>query len=157
MYIKKSWITLFAMIAIVPLLAFTKLRYDNATKKAEVKQHILKSYIHGAFNELNPEAMAKGFHPEFAIFSQGSKDKLRRYPIGKWVAGVKKRKAKPDFDPEKNKWAHKFPMVDVTGNTASAKVELYKKGKLVYTDYLSLYKYDDGWRIVAKVYHKHKK
>ena len=155
MYIKKSWITLFAAIAIVPLLAFTKIHYDNNSKKDEVKQHILKSYIHGAFNELNPDAMEKGFHPEFAIFGQGTKDALKKYPISKWVAGVKKRKAKSDFNPEKNKWKHKFASVDVTGNTAAA--ELYKKGKQVYTDYLSLYKYPEGWKIVAKVYHKHKK
>lgn len=157
MYIKKSWIALFAAIAIVPLLAFTKLRYDNEAKKSEVKKHILKSYVHGAFNELNPQAMAKGFHPEFAIFSPGTTEKLRRYPIDKWVKSVTKRKAKADYDPAKNKCTPKFAMIDVTGNTASVKLKLYKKGKLVYTDYLSLYKYTDGWKIVAKVYHSHKK
>ncbi|MEM7355177.1 MAG: nuclear transport factor 2 family protein [Acidobacteriota bacterium] len=36
------------------------------------------------------------------------------------------------------------------------KIELSKDGKLVYTDYLSLLKFDSGWRIVAKVYHSHK-
>ncbi len=35
------------------------------------------------------------------------------------------------------------------------KIELSKDGKLVYTDYLSLLKFDSGWRIVAKVYHRH--
>ena len=29
------------------------------------------------------------------------------------------------------------------------------EGKHVYTDYLSLLKFDSGWRIVAKVYHSH--
>lgn len=157
MYIKKSWIALFAAITIVPLLAFTKIHYADEGKKAEVKQHILKAYIQGAFNALDPDAMKQGFHPEFAIFGQGTKEKLRRYPISKWVASVKKRKAKPDFDPAKNKATPKFASIDVTGNTAAAKVEIYKKGKLVYTDYLSLYKYAEGWKIVAKVYHAHKK
>ncbi len=32
---------------------------------------------------------------------------------------------------------------------------LSKDGRLVYTDYLSLLKFDSGWRIVAKVYHSH--
>jgi len=34
-------------------------------------------------------------------------------------------------------------------------VELFRDGELVFTDYLSLLKFDSGWRIVAKVYHKH--
>ena len=46
-------------------------------------------------------------------------------------------------------------MIDVTGGVAMVKVELSQEGELVYTDYLSLIKFDSGWRIVAKVYHKH--
>ena len=61
----------------------------------------------------------------------------------------------PEFDPAKNRWEHKLPSIDVTGGVASVKVELSREGKLVYTDYLSLIKFDSGWRIVAKVYHKH--
>jgi hypothetical protein len=38
---------------------------------------------------------------------------------------------------------------------AAAKIEISKNGKMVYTDYLSLLKFEDGWRIVAKVYHAH--
>ena len=78
----------------------------------------------------------------------GKEGKLRRYPISKWVESVKKKKGKPDFDPLKNSYTtHKFSSVDITGNTAAAKVKIYKKGKLVYTDYLSLYKYDNQWKI----------
>ena len=62
----------------------------------------------------------------------------------------------PEFDPAKNRWDHKIVTLDVTGGAASAKVELYKDGKLVYTDYLSLLEFEDGWRIAAKVYHSHK-
>lgn len=157
MYIKKTWIVVVLAVVLTPLLAFTKLHLDNEAKRDEVKKHILKSYVHGAFNELNPEAMAKGFHPDFAIFSMGKSGKLNRYEIAQWVKQAKKTKAKPGFDPAKNKWDAKFPTIDVTGNTAVAKMELYHKGKLIYTDYLSLYKYPAGWQIVAKVYHKHKK
>jgi len=52
-------------------------------------------------------------------------------------------------------WTHKLPTIEVTGGVAMVKVELSHEGKLVYTDYLSLIRFDSGWRIVAKVYHKH--
>ncbi len=37
-----------------------------------------------------------------------------------------------------------------------AKVEASKNGRLIYTDYLSLLKFEDDWKIVAKVYNAHK-
>ena len=121
---------------------------------AEIKSLIEKSYVHGAFNELNPEALEHGFHPDFAIFSADG-EAIKKYPIAKWVKRTSERKASADFDPADNKWDHNFAAVDVTGNSASVKLELSKEGKLVYTDYLSLLKFDSGWRVVAKVYHRH--
>lgn len=122
---------------------------------AEIKSLVEKTYVHGAFNELNPEAMTQGFHPDFAIFSAKGED-LSKYPIADWVDGVRKRKADPEFDAAKNVWEHRFVQVDVTGNAAAVKIELSKDGELVYTDYLSLLRFDSGWRIVGKVYHGHK-
>ena len=123
-------------------------------EKSEVEATVLRAYIHGAFNELNPEAMAEGFHSDFAIFSADG-ESISKYPIAQWVEGVKARKSNTDFDPAKNKWDHKFAIVDVTGGSAQVKVELSKDGVLIYTDYLSLLKFENGWKIVAKVYHKH--
>lgn len=127
----------------------------GSAEEAAVKSLIKKSYLHGAFNELNPDAMATGFHEDFAIFSpEGSK--LGRYEIADWVAGVRKRKADPEFNAEDNTWSYDFAYVDITNQAAQVKVELSRKGTLVYTDYLSLLKFDkEGWRIVAKVYHRH--
>lgn len=147
--------TKFLLLLVIPVLAFTTNSYlEKAATADEIKKVVLEGYIHGAFNELNPDAMAKTFHEDFAIFSTKGKD-LSRYEISDWVAGVKKRKSSDDFDASKNKWDHKFDVVDVTGGSAIVKVELSKEGKLIYTDYLSLLKFDTGWRIVAKVYHKH--
>lgn len=121
---------------------------------AEIKALIEKSYVHGAFNELGPEALEAGFHPDFAIFSPNG-EAIKKFPIGEWVKRTAARKASADFDPADNEWAHHFASVDVTGHSASVKLELSKDGKLVYTDYLSLLKFDSGWRVVAKVYYHH--
>ena len=146
---------LIILVALIPVVGFTThYVYELETAKAEVEEVVLKSYINGAFNELNYEDMAAGFHPDFAIFSIDG-EKLKRYEIADWVAGVKKRKMNPEFDAAKNKWEHKFPNIDITGTSAVVKVELFRKGDHVYTDYLSLLKFDSGWKIVGKVYTKH--
>ncbi len=128
---------------------------SNAAEEEAVKELITKSYVHGAFNELNPDAMLNGFHPDFAIFSAKGEE-ISKYPIGTWAESVRERKGKDDFDASKNKWEHNFAEVDVTGGSASVKIELSKDGEKVFTDYLSLLKFDSGWKIVAKVYHRHK-
>ena len=151
---KKFLTSLLVVVLIGTLTAFTTYHIKDRIAEDEVTTLIEKAYIHGAFNELNPDAMAKGFHEDFAIFSAKG-EALQRYEIEDWVASVKKRKASAEFDPAKNVWQHKFAHVDVTGNSASVKVELSKDSKHIYTDYLSLLKFESGWRIVAKVYMKH--
>ena len=153
---KKTQIIILA-IALVAVsgFAFTAKRSANEAAVEEVKTLILEAYVHGAFNELNADAMRKGFHEDFAIYSPKG-EAISKYPIKVWADGVAKRKA-GDYNPDdpKNKWKHHFAMVDVTGNAAQVKIELHNQGEHVYTDYLSLLKFDSGWRIVAKVYHKH--
>ncbi|MCP9292025.1 nuclear transport factor 2 family protein [Gracilimonas sediminicola] len=125
-----------------------------AKEEEAVKEVILNGYAHGAFNELNPEAMAETFHKDFAIFSVNGEE-IGRYPISKWIESTKKRKESTEFDPENNVWEPEFTNISVTGNAASVELELHHKGKHVFTDYLSLLKFESGWKVVAKVYHRH--
>lgn len=128
---------------------------DSTAEEEAIKKVILESYINGAFNELDAESMRNGFHKDFAIYSAKGEE-ISKYPIADWVAGVEKRKA-DGYDPRdpKNIWKHEFANVDVTGGAAQVKVELRNQGKHVYSDYLSLLKFESGWKIVAKVYHRH--
>jgi len=148
---KKSYYT----IALIFVGLFVSSLATAQSDKDQIKKVIEEGYVHGAFNELNPEAMRKTFHEDFAIFSPKGNE-ISKYPIDTWAKGVEKRKSSDEFDPSKNKWDHKFATIDITGNAAAVKIELSKDGKHVYTDYLSLLKFDDGWRIVAKVYYQHK-
>jgi hypothetical protein len=151
---KKLAVTLLIAALVIPVVSLARAFHERARAEDEVREVVLSCYIHGAFNELNPKAMRKGFHPDFAIFSAKGEE-IERYPIKVWAENTAKTKASPDFDPKQNKWDHNFDILDVTGGAASAKIELSKDGKLIYTDYLSLLKFDSGWRIVAKVYHRH--
>ena len=140
-----------AVLGTLILLAAATCLADDV---ADVRQVVETSYINGAFNALDPDAMRAGFHPDFAIFWAEGED-IGRYPIDAWAESVAKKKADPQFDPAANQWEHELPAIEVTGGVAMVKVELSHDGELVYTDYLSLIKFDSGWRIVAKVYHKH--
>jgi hypothetical protein len=45
-----------------------------------------------------------------------------------------------------------FHLVDVAGNAAVAKLDVYRNDEFYSTDYMLLYKFVDGWKIVSKVY-----
>ncbi|MEO9887095.1 MAG: nuclear transport factor 2 family protein [Balneola sp.] len=152
----KSRVTIL-FTALILIAGFT----INSTLKVQqdeddIKEVLMTGYVHGAFNELNPEAMTKTFHEDFAIFSPGKEGKINRYPIANWVEGTKRRKADPNFDPANNKWEHTFKRVNVSGKAAHVELELHRNGKHVYTDYLSLLKFDNQWKVVAKVFHEYK-
>ena len=149
-YLYLLGITLFCFLT----WSFTTNNFYDSMAEDDIKKLIKKCYVHGAFNELNPDAMLEGFHPDFAIYSAKGEE-ISKYPIKTWAESVSKRKMSDDFDPAKNKWEHKFASVDVTGGSASVKIELHHEGEHVFTDYLSLLKFDNGWKIVAKVYHRH--
>jgi hypothetical protein len=127
----------------------------GAGDAADIERVIKASYFNGAFNDLDTDAMRRGFHADFAIFSADG-EKLGRYPIDTWIKGIEKRKEDPDYDRSKAKMDCRIVSLDVTGGAAAAKIEISREGKLVYTDYLSLLKFSDGWKIAAKVYQSHK-
>ncbi|MTI87928.1 MAG: nuclear transport factor 2 family protein [Balneolaceae bacterium] len=149
---KKTLILLSSTLVLFSVVAVNSTRMHH--EEEQIKKVLVDGYVNGAFNALNPEAMKETFHEDFAIFSPRGND-IAKYPIDRWAEGVEKRKASAEFNPEDNKWDHKFKSIDVTGKSAAVKIELHHKGEHVYTDYLSLLKFDDGWRVVAKVYHEH--
>lgn len=127
---------------------------DIDSEKESIREAITSAYQEGIANQGNVEAIKQGFHAGFNIIGLNNSDGLWKYPIYTWIESVEKRKENGEY-PAKEKVSFKYPVIDVVGNAAMAKVEYYKSGKLQYTDYLSLYKINDNWKIVSKVYFKH--
>jgi len=48
-----------------------------------------------------------------------------------------------------------FPLIDVTGDAAMARVDVFDGDRPVYSDYVSLYRVQGAWCLVSKVYHAH--
>lgn len=139
----------------VGLFAFAFGEIEEKAEADKVKELVMNAYVNGAFNDLDTKSMKEGFHEDFAIFSAKG-EALSKYPIQSWLERTEKRKADGyEPDSEKNVWEPTFASIDVTGGAAQVKIELRNQGKHVFTDYLSLLKFESGWKIVAKVYHRH--
>ena len=145
----RSTLTAAALVAllVVPMAALAQGPADEAAIKALVQT----AYVDGLQNLGDLEKTKAGFHPDFVLL--GLRDgALTRLPIAEWIASAGKRKAdgaKPPLT------TCKFLSVDVTGSAASVKLELHQNDTRIFTDYLSLYKFPDGWKIVGKIYFRH--
>lgn len=141
---------LLTMFACVVLVA-----QDIDTEKKEIKGVIQTAYVDGLQNKGEVEDIEKGFHPGFNLL--GVRDNmLTKFPIYSWIASFEKRKEKdPTLPTEQQKITCDYLLIDVTGNAAMAKIQLNRNGELLFTDYLQLYKFDEGWKIVSKIYYRH--
>ena len=125
---------------------------DKEKDKEMILKTIEKAYVQGIQNMKNIENIEKGFHPGFNLLGVDQNDQLTKFPIYTWHDLVKKRSAAGET-PDMLTTA-KYPMVDITGDAAVVKVELFRGEKMIFTDYLSLYRFEEGWKIVSKIYHR---
>jgi hypothetical protein len=116
----------------------------------EIKQVIEKAYIQGIHGNQDENLVKSGFHKDFSmlVFEENSIDKVT---IDEWLTRVEGMKRQ---NPEM--WAAKthytFDLVDVSGYAAMAKLQVYKGDIHFSTDYMLLYRFSEGWRIISKIY-----
>lgn len=126
----------------------------QSTDAEQVKNVVSSAYIEGIQNNGSIEEIRKGFHPSFTML-RFMENEVKPYPIEEWVAAIEKRKAEAKPDAKIIRTEANFLSVDVTGTAATVKLELFREGKKTFTDYIVLYKFAEGWRIVSKTYYRH--
>ena len=146
----KRKITTYALL-IALAAAPMALRAQGAAEEEAIRALVQTAYVDGLINLGDLEKTRAGFHPDFVLL--GLQDgRLTRFPIADWIASSEKRKAEGRKGPLVT---CRFARIDVTGDAAVVKLELLREGTHVFTDYLSLYRFPDGWKIVGKIYHRH--
>ena len=121
---------------------------DRAAVEAVVKT----AYVDGVHAKGDPALMRQGFHPDFrmSVLHDGV---MTQVSLEDWIARLEKANA--ERKGPRPEIRHEFPHTDVTGNAAVVRVELHRDGKHTFTDYLSLYRFPDGWKIVSKIFQSH--
>jgi len=120
-----------------------------ARADAAVRQVLVDAYVSGVHVDRDPEAVRRGFHPDFVmlVYDEGE---LVNVSLQAWLDHMGL-----DGVPTSDTIRHSFRSVDVTGNAALAIMEIHENGTHIYTDFFSLYRFPDGWRIVGKTFYDH--
>ena len=140
------------LVVLLACLSIYSLQAQNPDDEA-IKALINKAYIEGLHNGGNLDETKKGFHPGFDLLILQN-NQLVKLPIYNWVESTEKSRKDPAAA-QRPKTTVNFVNIDITGTSAVAKIELSRDGKLIFTDYLSLYKFEEGWKVVGKIYYKH--
>lgn len=140
--------------AIALLIGTTAFGQQDADKEA-IKKVIQTGYVDGLQNFGDTEVTRKCFYPGFFITNYNpASNQITHTTIYNWIENIEKTKASGNIPARKI--TVEYDMIDVTGYTAMAKIRLIENGtKLLFTDYLLLYKFQEGWKIVQKTYMRH--
>jgi hypothetical protein len=140
------------LLVLFVLAAAGTLSHAQSDDVPLIKQVVTLAYIEGIQNNGNVADIRSGFHPSFSMLRLMD-NQVSPYPIEEWIAAIEKRRKEGTASTVRTEG--KFINVDVTGNAAIVKLELYREGKHTFTDYLVLYKFAEGWKIVSKTYFRH--
>ena len=146
------------ILALGGIAAGTQAAADEAAADRDaVVRAVTEAYVDGIHNFRDPAAIRNGFHPDFEmlILKDG---KLEKLPLAQWIERIEAQNAKeapPSPASGKRAVSAEFPVVEVAGTAAFCRVELTRDGKHLFTDFLNLYKFADGWKIVGKSFYRH--
>lgn len=121
---------------------------ENVEKEA-IKKVIEEAYIQGIHGNQNEKTVRSGFHHDFAMLVLQD-NTIERVTVEEWLDRIEGIKAD---NPEL--WAAQttrdFLLMDVAGDAAVAKPNVHKGVTHCSTDYMLLYRFEEGWRIVSKI------
>jgi hypothetical protein len=139
-----------ALLTIILLVTFQMSIAQN--DEEAVKAVITSAYVEGIHNRGSVDDIRKGFHPTFNMLRL-TQNEIKPLAIEDWISSIEKNR-KENATPGP-KTEGKFVSTDITGNAAVVKLELYRESKKIFTDYIVLYKFTEGWRIVSKTFYRH--
>ncbi len=119
-----------------------------------VREEVTKTYLEPLYNGGSVDVLQSRLHDEFEMFVYYNGQFSKRSKE-QWLDRLRQVRSRPKSPGPKPKNTWEFKMIDITGITAVAKVEIKRGGKLNFTDYLTLYKMNDGWKLLSKFFTSH--
>lgn len=126
---------------------------QDVSEKEAVAAVVNTAYVEGIHKNQDGEAIRAGFHESFVMFIQ-SEGTIKTITRDDWIGRIERGRQSRGQQSEVEITA-KIEVLDMAHKAAVVRVYLYRDGHQVFTDYMSLYKFDDGWKIIAKIFQKH--
>ena len=115
-----------------------------------IRKVLRENYVEGMYIKRDPDVLRAGLASTLVmqVFWDG---KLSTSTVSQWFERMKLNRV-----PTKKKIESKIKVLDITGVAAVARVDLYVDSKHKYTDFFGLYKTEEGWKMVTKMFHAYR-
>jgi hypothetical protein len=116
-----------------------------------VTRIVEKAYIEGVHRQQDKDLALTGFHPEFIMFVHNQDNSLGKVTLDVWFERIKASKGE---DPKlwEKKVTFKFHELNIHSTTATVRLSVWKDGNYFATDIMLLYKIENNWKIVTKIF-----
>lgn len=134
-------IVLFLMVDVVAVFG----QSSNSQIVNDIKGIITDNYIKGVHNFDNLKKAKKSFSDEF-VFISCANGNMSQLTIDKYFDYYKKAKK---YNGKTHPIECEFESIDIEKDFALVKVKLSRNTDDLYTNYISLCKFEDGWKIIS--------
>jgi ketosteroid isomerase-like protein len=108
-----------------------------------------EAYVQGIHLDGDAAKVRNGMHESFVMLVR-TETGVNRVTRDEWIARLKPRDPsapRPDVKAE-------IKVLDQAGDAAVVRVHLFRDGKQIFTDYIALYRFADGWKLVGKTFQR---
>ncbi|WP_425236477.1 nuclear transport factor 2 family protein [Ulvibacterium sp.] len=137
------------LVVLLSFLCIADCIFCNAQElddKSLIETIITECYVEPLYLNGNLDKIKQGFHKEFTMYVL-YKGEFYMTSRAKWIENIKATRARNL--PQKN-YSWQFEIIDYEGQTAMVKLRIDEERELKYVDYLTLYKFQDGWKVITK-------
>jgi hypothetical protein len=127
----------------------------DKTNIESLKNVIEEAYINGIHKTQDEKTAKKGFHHDFAMLVQDNGN-LKKVTVDEWLTFIENTAKVENPRLWNSETTFSFDTIDITDNIAFVKIEVYKGSNQFSTDYFLLYKFDEKWKIVSKIFKLYK-
>ncbi|MBS2211977.1 nuclear transport factor 2 family protein [Carboxylicivirga mesophila] len=144
----------YILLITTALIGFTAFAQSDIKEEMAIKRVIESAYLDGVQNIGDMAKIDAGFHTDFRMQVLEENGRLSNVSLAQFKQRVKSNMVNGVLPRRVGKHVSvDYLSIDVTDNAASVKMDYILDGKSVYIDYMQLYKFADGWKIVNKIYH----
>ena len=143
-----------AWLVMAGALFATTVMAADSPDDAAIKEVVDRAYVHGVHIDSDPAKIRSGMHESFIMFVRNG-DAVTQLSRDAWIARIEAANAARKPDAPKPTTTADIQVLDRVGDSAVVRVNLFRDGKQIFTDYISLYRVDNGWKLVGKIFHRH--
>jgi len=120
----------------------------------KIRRLIEEVYVHDMYAVRGKGDLSREFHESFRVLLPRLNGRTGLCDTVSWEPVESLRTSNPKA--LESTTCFEFPLIDISGDAAIAKVIIRNGDMPVYTDYVSCYRVDGDWRIVSKLFHAHR-